>query len=333
MAKIELTLNEVTKAYPGVLACHRVNIDFHRGEIHALLGENGAGKSTLVKMLGGLVEPDHGRIEIAGRPVRLFSPRAAQAGDRGRPPARGPDRDHDSTREHEAPYARVGIVRRFAIRLPRTDRRAPGAKFEPATSRLLEVVRATSSVTGVVVLDEPTAALSPQESDQLFGNLRTLARAGVAVVVVTHKLPEVLAHADRVTVLRRGRVAGRLTRPDIDPERIVVLISGAPPAEGKGNREVSPSGTSVVRFCGVGTRRRSPHEAPLEGIDLDLHRSEVIGIAGQPGSGVKTLVALLAGGPTAGLTGRIERSGGERSLRVGLIPGGGVPKGASARLR
>src|SRR5262245_14084290 len=215
-----LEMRHVTKRFPGVLANDDVSFDLQRGEVHALLGENGAGKSTLMNILYGLYSPEEGEIVIRGEPVRFSSPREAI--------------DHGIGMVHQhfmlIPVMTVAenIVlaqepRRAGILLDynAADRRArelagsfnfaidPDAKVEDITvgqQQRVEILKALYRSADVLVLDEPTAVLTPQEAKELFEILRTLVREGLSIIFITHKLNEVLEISDRITVVRRGKI-------------------------------------------------------------------------------------------------------------------------------
>ena len=209
----------IVKAFPGVLANDHVDFDVRTGEIHALLGENGAGKSTLMNILAGLYRPDEGEIRLDGRPMSFGSPRdAIDAGHRHGPPAlhararrrRSPrtscsassGRDSSSTRA--APRRRwPGLAAEFGLRVH------PSAKIwqlSVGEQQRVEILKLLYRGARILIMDEPTAVLAPQETEDLFRTLRAMADAGRSVVFISHKLNEVVAIADRVTVMRRGRV-------------------------------------------------------------------------------------------------------------------------------
>src|SRR5215210_373087 len=213
-----LELRGITKQFPGVLANDHVDFDLHRGEIHALLGENGAGKSTLMNILYGLYHPDEGAILINGKRVSIDSPRAAI--DQGigmvhqhfmlvpvmtvaenivlaSEPRRG-----GMLLDYDAAVRRVRDLAsgfNFAIN--------PDSKVQSITvgqQQRVEILKALYRGAEILILDEPTAVLTPQEADELFAILQTLRREGMSIIFISHKLREVLEIAERITVLRRG---------------------------------------------------------------------------------------------------------------------------------
>lgn len=350
--RVAAAVRDVVKVYPGAVAVRGVTVEFFSGEIHALLGENGAGKSTLVKMLAGLSQPDGGTIEVWGRPLRLGSPRAARA--------RGIGVVHQSG----SLIASMTVGENLRL----GARRLAGAGAEQGPFHLdcpanrlvrdlsqrerqwIEVRRMLSQEVRILVLDEPTATLSPQESELLFRELRRLAEAGYAVIVVSHKLPELVTHADRFTVLNRGRVVARLAQGEATAGRLVELMSG-PGACGAGPRACAPdrqagreSGQTagarspLVRLDCVNTSAERAGEAPLRDFTLELFGGEVVGIVGRPGSGAGSVLSLLRGAGARVTRGSVEWLGGDAGRgkcaprAVGYVPANRLLEGGVAGL-
>jgi simple sugar transport system ATP-binding protein len=317
----------ITKAFPGVVANDGVDFDAAVGEVHALLGENGAGKSTLSNILTGLYRPDEGEIELWGRPVRFSSPREALDA--------GIFMVHQHFRlvepftvaenvilgEHGggglvlSPRAVERRVRELGERYGMAVHpRAKIWQLSLGEQQRVEILKALYREARVLILDEPTAVLTPQEAETLFETLRRMAGEGRTVIFISHKLHEVKAVADRVTVLRGGKTVGTVQTREATPQSLAALMVG---------REVDPvrratgsgrgSGKVVVACRGLdvdGDRG----EAAVRGVDLDLRAGEIVGIAGVAGNGQRELAEAVTGmrRPTAG---RIEIDG--RALRPG----------------
>src|SRR3954470_15242476 len=215
-----LELKGITKRFPGVLANDGVDFDLRRGEVHALLGENGAGKSTLMNILAGLYRPDGGEILVDGAPVVFRSPRDAIAAGLGMVhqhftlvPSQtvtenillGLDRPRFrlNARRSEAEVAR--LADQFGLRV---DPRAKIWQLSVGEQQRVEILKLLYRGARILILDEPTTVLTPQEVDQLFVTLRHMVADGATVVFISHKLPEVLAISDRITVLRSGQSVG-----------------------------------------------------------------------------------------------------------------------------
>ncbi len=230
---------EMTKRFPGVVANDHVSFDAAEGEVHALLGENGAGKTTLCNLLMGLYRPDDGRLIIGGKPVRFHSPRDAQGS--------GIFMVHQHLRLVESMTVAENVVLgsssprqlRFSPRaVERTvaeaaerfqmsvDPRARIWQLSLGERQRVEILKALCRGARILILDEPTTVLTPQEADQLFSSVRDMAAAGRTVIFISHKLPEVLAVADRVTILRNGHSVTTLPTAGTDADDLAGLMVG-----------------------------------------------------------------------------------------------------------
>ncbi|NJM42601.1 MAG: ATP-binding cassette domain-containing protein, partial [Anaerolineae bacterium] len=213
-----LEMRNITKRFPGVLANDAISFDLRKGEIHALLGENGAGKSTLMNILYGLYQPDNGEIVLDGKPVKIANPRVAIANGIGMVHQHfmlvptltvaenitlGQEEQRSAFLDLQKPTERIlDIARRYGLEVE------PGAYVKDLSVGLqqrVEIVKALYRNVRVLVLDEPTAVLTPLEVTHLFETLRTLTAQGVSIIFITHKLKEVQAVANRITVLRQGK--------------------------------------------------------------------------------------------------------------------------------
>src|SRR3954447_20486768 len=235
-----LEMRGITKRYPGVVANDHIDLDVRPGEIHALLGENGAGKTTLMNILYGLARPDEGQILLDGKEVHLSGP--SDAIDRGInmvhqhfmlvPVLTVAENivlgDETMTARYfldrnEAHRRIVELGRRFGFEI---DPEAKVGSLSVGWQQRVEILKALYRNARVLVLDEPTAVLTPQETDEIFAVLRRLAEDGHSIVFISHKLYEVLAIADRITVIRRGKVVGQRLPKETDEEDLAALMVG-----------------------------------------------------------------------------------------------------------
>jgi ribose transport system ATP-binding protein len=319
-----LSMTGVTKRFGGVHALRGVDFDLRAGEIHALLGENGAGKSTLMNILSGVLAPDEGGIEIDGKAVTFGSPRDAQAAgiatiyqELDLVPSLDVAANLFLGREivrpggflDRAEMRREALSRLSAIELS-IDADRPVGDLSVGQRQVVAIVKALSYASRVLIMDEPTAALTASEVDRLFAIMRTLSGRGVGIVYISHRLEEVPLVADRVTVMRDGRVAGT-TAPHAPQAELVRLLVGRPLDElyprragGTGRRLLKLSGASFEP-----TRPRAGWQAPEE-IDLEVSAGEIVGLAGVMGAGrTETLSALYGTGLAGRWKGTVEVDG------------------------
>jgi general nucleoside transport system ATP-binding protein len=315
-----LELRGITKEFPGVLANDHVDFDLHRGEVHALLGENGAGKSTLMNVLYGLYRPDEGEIRINGKPIVLHSSKDAIEHGIGmvhqhfmlipvmtvaenivlgnEPSENRVLLDYAAARERVRELSR-GFG--FAV--------DPDARVQDITvgeQQRVEIMKALYRRADILVLDEPTAVLTPQEAGELFEILRTLSREGLSIIFISHKLNEVLELADRITVLRRGKRVETLPAEGATEASLARLMVG---------REVllrvekpdAARGEPLLRVVDLHVRDERGIEK-IRGVSFDVHAGEIVGIAGVDGNGQTELIDALAG-LTRPEAGRVELSG------------------------
>jgi general nucleoside transport system ATP-binding protein len=330
-------LRQVTKRFPGIVALDQVSLEFHRGEIHVLLGENGAGKSTLVSLLAGMQPPDEGEILIGGVQAILGSPRRSMELGIGTVFQRmllvptltvienlmlgGPWRK---------PLARAAAMRRFAelsaLLGIGVNPHAPVSGLSLGEQQQVEIMRALWRDAKLLLLDEPTSMLTPQGVADLGRMLRRLKEQGVALILVTHKLLEAYEFGDRISVLRLGSVAG-----EIDPQRlqtmsdaqktetIIRMMFGAPDQGheqelaillGRKLRRVATVDRNKPAALSVRALATAPDfaETPLHEVSFELWAGEILGIAGVDGNGQKHLAEALAG-QRASRRGRIELQG------------------------
>jgi ribose transport system ATP-binding protein len=319
-----LQLRGVSKAYPGVQALAGVDFDADAGEVHALLGENGAGKSTLMKIVAGSVVPDQGELVLDGEPLPTGSPAASRQRGIG---AVYQDLSLVSTMSvgENVLLGRWQRNRRL-VNLRRTERDARpfleriGLDVSPATlvrelsvaeRQLVEIAKALSAKVRVLLLDEPTSALSDPESRRLFGVIRDLVAGGVAVIYVSHRLPEILEIADRITVLRDGRRVGEVPAATATEQQLARLMVGHEVGEvaaaGQPVAEAATNGNALVAR-GLG---RPPRLKP---VDLTVRAGEIVTVFGLVGAGRTRLARTLFGiePPT---TGELELFGQRSHIR------------------
>jgi ribose transport system ATP-binding protein len=300
--RVVLEMRNVRKTFPGVVALDDVSFDLRRGEVHVLLGENGAGKSTLMKILSGAYQKDGGRVLLDGREVEIRSPRHARALGvsiiyqelnlvphlsaaenifLGREPASLPGLIDRRAMREEARRILTGLGAEF-------DPRRPVKELSVAGRQMVEIAKAVSLDARILIMDEPTSALTEREIRELFARIRRLKAEGAAIIYISHRLEELFEIGDRVTVLRDGRrVATRDIRDVAKPELIRLMV----------NRELTqqfpkvsaPRGREVLRV-----EQLTRHGA-LEDISFSLFEGEVLGIAGLLGSGRTELARVLFG--------------------------------------
>jgi len=301
-----LELRKVTKRFPGVLANDRVDFDVKTGEVHALLGENGAGKSTLMKILYGLYHPDEGEILLNGKPVMIDSPTDSINLGIG------------MIHQHFMLVESLTVAENVALGLPssrglltdldRVSRRILeladiyGLKIDPdayiwqlsvGQQQRVEIIKALYRGAALLILDEPTAVLTPQEVDELFVIMRQMVKDGHALIFISHKLHEVIAISNRVSVLRDGRLIGTRSTSETTKQDLANWMVGREvgfaPDRGEARRgEIRLQLTKLS----CGSDRGTPG---LRGVSLDVHAGEILGIAGVSGNGQRELAETITG--------------------------------------
>jgi len=298
----------VSKRYGPVQANDRVDLTLFGGEVHALLGENGAGKSTLSKIIYGFTQPDAGTLQLAGEPVALRSPRDARALGIGMVFQNFMLIPAMSVLENIALFltdlpavvrreAVAGRIRAFGERFGlHVDPAALVRQLSVGEQQKVEILKLLLARARVLILDEPTKVLAPHEVEALFRVFDALKAEGYAILFITHKLREVMACADRITVMRQGRVAGGFGPGQADAGALVKLMFGegasaVPPAR----PEHRPAGAEPILELRGASARAAGSETALTGLDLCVHAGEVVGVAGVSGSGQKELGDLILG--------------------------------------
>lgn len=299
-----LALRGITKRFPGVVANDSVDLTVAAGEVLALLGENGAGKSTLISILYGLYQPDEGRIELNGQAVRITSPAQARKLGIGLVPQHPLLVSRHTVAENLALGFGRGLfaARSVTVRIRDLSRKydlevdplVRVSDLSPGEKQRVEIVRALLGGAKVLILDEPTSVLTPQEAEGLFRVMRELKADGRSLIFISHKLDEVLAIADRVTVLRRGKVVGGVPTAGATRESLAELMVGRSVdfTRKRAHNLVSQDVLLSVRNLSATGSRGLP---ALRGVNVDLHWGEVLGVAGIAGNGQSELVEVLAG--------------------------------------
>lgn len=295
----------ISKRFPGVVANSDVELTVRVGEVHALCGENGAGKSTLMKILYGILQPDSGHIEVAGERVRFRTPSDAIAAGIGMVHQHFMLADNLTVAENVllGAEAEHGIGRRARARIAelaattglRVDTRLPVARLGVADRQRVEILKVLYRGARVVILDEPTAVLVPQEVDELFGTVGAMRSSGYTFLFISHKLDEVRAIADSITVLRRGRCVGTADPATIGNRELAEMMVGSQLPD-PGGRHLTVTAREVLHVedltllaDGDSGRR------VLDQVSLTVRAGEVLGIAGVEGNGQTELVEAIMG--------------------------------------
>jgi simple sugar transport system ATP-binding protein len=296
-----LTLRGITKRFPGVVAADGIDLDVHAGEIVGLLGENGAGKTTLMNMVFGMVRPDAGEVIVDGRAAQIEGPRDALELGIGmvhqhfKLVARMTVAENLALGRGGPTALHLGRVRERIEQLSTRFRLGVGpddavAELSVGQQQRVEILKLLLRDVRLLILDEPTAVLTPQEWEQLAEILRELAAAGRAVVFITHKLDELLDVTDRVVVLRDGANVGQIATADADRETLARMMVGRDVVLRVERARVEPGPVALeLRDVTVGGTSRPA----LDGVSLQVRRGEVLGIAGVDGNGQRELVELL----------------------------------------
>ena len=305
-----LRLTGLSKRFGSVVANDDVSLTLEKGEVLALLGENGAGKTTLMNMLFGHYLPDAGTVEVADesgalQPLPLGHPQAALAAGvgmvhqhfalaeninaldnitLGSEPLRGFRRNRNSAK------AKIdGIVERSGLNAPLN---VPVGRLSVGERQRVEILKALYRDARILVLDEPTAVLTPQEADALFDNIKAMTKNGLSVIFISHKLREVLAFSDRIAVLRHGKKVGEMATKDADEKVIASMMVGADTPK-IARTEMAP-GAPVLKLSNVSVEGRAKRDT-LKGIDLTVNAHEILGIAGISGNGQSGLANVISG--------------------------------------
>jgi simple sugar transport system ATP-binding protein len=301
-----LVLEGITKVYPGVVANRNISFSLNEGEIHAICGENGAGKSTLMKIIFGMEQPSGGKIFLKGKEVHIRSPQdaidlgigmvhqhfmlvpsftVAENLVLGMEPSRYTKLD-----KGKAIAETRKVAEQFELKV------TPEARVEDigvAMMQKLEILKALYRGARILILDEPTAVLTPQETDELFEQLLVLKKRGHTIVFISHKLKEVKQISDRITVIRKGEVAGRFLTSQVDEREISEAMIGKIMSGGTKWKRVSP-GRQALRADSL-TLLDENGRPVLRNISFSLREGEILGVAGVEGNGQRELIELITG--------------------------------------
>ena len=302
-----LELEGITKRFPGVLANDNISFSLEEGEIHGLLGENGAGKTTLMNILYGLYHPDEGKIRIRGQSVRITS-----SGDAIRAGI-GMVHQHfmlipvftvtENVMLGDEPTRVAGILdRESTAKRIREISSAYGLEIDPSAhvstlpvgvQQRVEIIKLLYREANILIFDEPTSVLTPQEADQLFRIMRSLAESGKSIIFITHKLREVLEVCDRITVIRQGRAIGTTTPQKADKRKLASMMVGREVVLEVKKSKARPSALTLrVENLKVLSDRNT---LAVNGLSFDVSGGEILGIAGVQGNGQTELVEALTG--------------------------------------
>jgi general nucleoside transport system ATP-binding protein len=296
----------ITKRFPGIVANDGISLTLRKGEILALLGENGAGKSTLMNILFGLYQPDEGEIRIGGRPVTITGPKEAirlglgmvhqhfklvqpftvtENIILGTEPKQGLRIDYRSAERQV-----TELSERYGLRV---DPKAYIHDISVGMQQRVEIVKTLYRGADILIFDEPTAVLTPQEIQELMEILRLLVKEGKSIIIITHKLKEIMAIADRVTIIRRGKVIDTLKVTETNPDELAEKMVGRHVTFELDKTDARP-GEPVLSVRDV-TARGANQVPVLSGVTFEVRRGEILGLAGVDGNGQSELIEALAG--------------------------------------
>ena len=297
-----LSITDITKAYPGVVANDAVSFDIGQGEVHALLGENGAGKSTLVKIIYGLVKPDKGEMIFDGVPFAPAEPRLARAAGIGMVFQHFSLFDALTVAENialgmENPPAQRDLAGQISsvsqtYGLPLDPARTVGSLSAGERQRV-EIIRCLLQDPKLLIMDEPTSVLTPQEVEILFTTLRQLKSEGTSILYISHKLEEIRMLCDTATILRRGQKVATCTPAETTARALAEMMVGA--SFEAPQKQTAPVGDIILEVCGLSIPALDMFGKSLKDISFKVHAGEVLGLGGVAGNGQDELLSALSG--------------------------------------
>ncbi len=304
--EVIVKMTGITKQFPGVLANDSIDFELRAGEIHALLGENGAGKTTLARVLYGLYKPDAGEIEIGGTHIELNSPGVAIEIGIGMvhqhftliPVMTVAENIILGLKSDREPLLNLAKAEERITELSKSyglevDPRKKIHELPMGVRQRVEIVKALYRGAKILILDEPTSVLTPLEAEELFETLQSMVKEGMTVVMITHKLPEVMAYSNRVTVLKRGKVVATIETKDTNPADLSMKMVGRAVDFDLEKKDVK-RGNIVLEVKALSAMNDKKQQA-LEDISFAIHQGEILGIAGVSGNGQSELAEVLTG--------------------------------------
>jgi ribose transport system ATP-binding protein len=325
-----LEMQGITKRFQGVSALENVNLTIYPGEVHALMGENGAGKSTLMKILAGAYTADEGEIRINGKPIKITDPASArQAGINliYQELNVAPNLTVTENMFMGSELKKGQFLDRQAMQTEAQQvLKSLGATFKANTivgnlaiaeQQQVEIARALKDKSRILVMDEPTAALSDRETERLFEVIRKLRADGIAIIYISHRMEEIYALADRISVLRDGQYIGSLTRAEISPQRLVQMMVGRSMQNFYEHQRRTNPGAVVLEIKNISDGRK------VQPVSFQLHAGEILGLAGLVGAG-RTEVSRLIFGADPKASGEVWLNG--KKLKINS-PGDAIAAG------
>ena len=304
---ILLKLQGITKTFGKVVANSDINLELHEGEVLALLGENGAGKSTLMNIIYGIYKPDAGKIEIRGKETKISSPRYALNKGIGMVHqhfmliGRYNAIENVCLISKSSPFSYLNkkkvaasledLKARYGIDV---DINCPVEQLSISMQQKIEILKLLYTGADILILDEPTAVLLPQECESLFSIIRNMTNEGKGVIFISHKLDEVTLISDRIDVLAHGKVCGHLKTSEADKNQIVRMMSGDNVPDMSGYTKKAPAEEIIFSCSGI-EAYDDRNAKTLDGVDLAVRKGEIVGVAGVEGNGQSELAEVLAG--------------------------------------